>query len=170
MPGMEVRPAESEGDLDDVRRLFRAFVAGHRRRHTSDLDLIDAYVDHEAWEAEVAGLPGAYSPPDGALLLACEAGITLGCAAMKRLDADACEMNRLFVSPVARGHGAGRALATEVLHRARSAGYRRMYLDTPVRQTEAIALYRSLGFEQVEAYDDVPDALREWLVFFRLDL
>jgi hypothetical protein len=73
MSRMDVRLAETEADLDDVRRLFRAFLAWHRERHTDDLALIDAYFDDEAWEAEVAGLPGAYGPPDGALLLAREA-------------------------------------------------------------------------------------------------
>jgi len=76
----------------------------------------------------------------------------------------------MFVAPMARGGGVGRALADEVLTRGRAAGYRQMFLDTSVRQTEAITLYRTLGFEEVPPYYDVPDALREWLVFFRLDL
>jgi ribosomal protein S18 acetylase RimI-like enzyme len=43
-------------------------------------------------------------------------------------------------------------------------------LDTSVRQQEAIALYRDLGFTDVAAYHEVPDEMRDWLVFFRLDL
>ena len=170
MPGMQVRLAESEGDLDDVRRLWRSFVAWHRQAQPDDRDLVDAYFDDAAWEQELAGLPGEYGPPGGVLLLARDRDLTLGCVALRRLDDESCEMKRMFVSPVARRGGVGRALATEVLRCARDAGYRRMYLDTSVRQTEAIALYRSLGFEQVEAYHDVPEAMRSWLVFFALDL
>jgi GNAT superfamily N-acetyltransferase len=170
MSRMDVRLAETEADLDDVRRLFRAFLGWHRERHTDDLALIDAYFDDEAWEAEVAGLPGAYGPPDGALLLAREADLPLGCVGSKRLDDGACEMKRMFVAPIARGRGAGRILAEAVLERARSAGYRRMYLDTSIRQTEAIALYRSLGFVEVPAYHDMPEAMHGWLVFYCLDL
>ncbi len=45
-----------------------------------------------------------------------------------------------------------------------------MHLDTSIEQHEAIALYRSLGFEEVGPYYAVPEAMRDWLVFFRLDL
>src|SRR4249919_821813 len=164
MSGMDVRLAETEADLADVRRLFRAFVAWHRERHTDDLALIDTYFDDGAWETELAGLPGAYGPPDGVLLLVREADLTLGCVGSKRLDDESCEMKRMFVAPVARGRGAGRVLADAVVERVRAAGYRRMYLDTSVRQTEAIALYRSLGFVEVPAYYDLPEAMHGWLV------
>lgn len=167
---MHVRVAETEADLDDVRRLLRSFVAWHRERHTDDLHLIDAYFDVTGWEAELAGLPGSYGPPDGVLLLAGEAGISVGCVGAQRLDEESCEMKRLFVAPVARGSGAGRALAEAVIARARDLGYRRMYLDTSVRQTEAIGLYRSLGFVDAPAYHEVPEEMRDWLVFFCLEL
>jgi ribosomal protein S18 acetylase RimI-like enzyme len=167
---MRVEQAEGEADLEEVRRLFRAFVAWHRERHTSDAHLIDAYFDDTAWQRELAGLPGDYGAPGGSLLLARQAGVVLGCIAAQPLDDETIEMKRLFVAPTARHHGAGRALAEELLTRARAGGYRRMMLDTSVRQTEAIALYRSLGFVECEAYHDVPEQLLGWLAFFRLDL
>jgi putative acetyltransferase len=170
MAALDVHLAESDRDLDDVRRLFHSFVAWHREHHTEDLALIEAYFDEAAWERELADLPGAYVPPDGALLLAREADVALGCAAAKRLDDESCEMKRMFVAPMARGGGAGRALADDLLTRARAGGYRQMFLDTSVRQTEAITLYRSLGFEEVPPYYDVSEAMRDWLVFFRLEL
>lgn len=167
---MHVRPAETDDDLDEVRRLFRAFVSWHRQRHPGDLHLLDAYFDEAEWQGELTDLPGAYAPPDGTLLLCYEKGLALGCVAAKRIGPDSCEMKRIFVAPTARGHGAGRALAEAVVDRARDAGYRHVYLDTSVRQTEAIELYRSLGFVDSEPYYDVPEELLGWLVFFRLDL
>ena len=77
----------------------------------------------------------------------------------------------MFVPPMARGRGSGRALALGPARRGRGTpGTTRMYLDTSVRQTEAIALYRDLGFEEVEPYYEVPDAMLGWLTFFSLDL
>lgn len=167
---MDVRRAESESDLEEVRRLFRSFVAWHRQRHVDDRELIDAYFDGAAYDREVEGLPGAYAPPDGAVYLCWDTGLPIGCVGMKRIDERRCEMKRMFVAPTARGRGAGRALADAVLTAAREAGYAEMYLDTSTRQTEAIALYRDLGFEQVEPYYDVPAEVTGWLVFFRLSL
>jgi ribosomal protein S18 acetylase RimI-like enzyme len=167
---MDVRPAETEEDLAEVRRLFTSFLSWHRQRHVEDLDLIDAYFDGAAYQEEIDGLPGAYAPPDGALLVCWDTGLATGCVALKRRDDVSCEMKRMFVAPTARARGAGRALAVAVVARAREAGYREMYLDTSVRQTEAIALYRDLGFEEVAPYYDVPEAMVGWLTFFRREL
>ncbi|MGH1564029.1 GNAT family N-acetyltransferase [Mumia sp. DW29H23] len=165
---MDVRAATTPADLDEARRLFRAFVSWHRERHVDDRDLIDAYFDDAAFERELAGLPGAYAEPDGSLLLAWEDDRALGCVASRRLADATCEMKRMFVDPAGRHRGVGTALGEAVVAQARSAGYRAMYLDTSVRQGEAMALYRRLGFVEVEPYYALPPPLRDWLVFFRL--
>ena len=165
-----VRAAASPAELDQARILFRAFVAWHRDRHAADLDLIDRYFDDAEFERELAGLPGAYAPPSGRLLLAWADGTAAGCAALRRIDDQSCEMKRMFVSPAARGIGVGRALGTELIRAARDQAYTGMYLDTSLRQAEALSLYRSLGFSEVEPYYDTPRPLRDWLVFLKLDL
>lgn len=163
---LEVVDARSPEQLEQARGLIRALVAWHRRRHVDDLHLIDAYFDEAKFEAELAGLPGAYEP----LLLATVDGEAAGCVALRRLDRDACEMKRMYVDERFRGLGAGRALTERVLSDARALGYRAMRLDTSVRQTEALTLYRSSGFEPVEPYYDVADELRGWLVFMERTL
>jgi GNAT superfamily N-acetyltransferase len=79
-------------------------------------------------------------------------------------------MKRMFVSPAAQRRGVRRALGTELIRAARDETYRSMYLDTSIRQAEALSLYRSLGFVDVAPYYDTPQQLRDWLVFLRLDL
>ena len=163
-----VRDAESRADLEEVRRLFRAFVAWHRAREGQDQARVSAYFDDQAWEAELENLPGPYAASEGgALLLAWQHAEALGCVALRQFDDESCEMKRMYVDGAGRGHGAGRALAEAVIERARGLGYTAMYLDTSTEQHEAIGLYRSLGFEQVEPYYDVAPQQREWLVFFR---
>jgi putative acetyltransferase len=156
--------------LDHVRALMRAFIAWHRARHQQDLALIDSYFDADAFEAELAGLPGKYAPPRGRLLLATVGDQPAGCVALREIDGTRCEMKRMFVYPERQGHGVGRALAEAIIRDARALAYRSMVLDTSIRQAEAQALYRRLGFRDIAPYYDLPQALRDWLVFMELPL
>ena len=97
-------------------------------------------------------LPAGYVPPSGALLLADLDATTVGCAAVRALDGDACELKRLYVRPGARGHALGRRLTEAALAAARRLGYRRVRLDTLPTMTSAFALYRELGFREIEPY------------------
>lgn len=156
--------------LDQVRGLMRAFTDWHRQRHLEDIHLIDQYFDAAAFEEELASLPGKYAPPRGRLLLATQEGSPAGCVALREVDDHSCEMKRMFVYPRFHGKGVGRALAEAVIEEARAIGYRSMLLDTSIRQDEAQALYRRLGFQVIEPYYELPDALRDWLVFMELRL
>ena len=165
-----VRTPASAREIEQVRALIRDFVAWHRARHQQDLELIDRYFDPADFEHELASLPGKYGPPDGALLLATLEGEPAGCVALRRIDDTTCEMKRMFVPPALHGNGIGRALADAITDEARRLGYTSMVLDTSIRQKEAQSLYRKLGFQPTEPYYDMPDDVRDWLVFMRREL
>jgi len=57
--------------------------------------------------------------------------------------ADTCYLEDLFVSPHARGSGAGRALIEAVLERARERGWDKVYWHTRADNARARALYDS---------------------------
>jgi GNAT superfamily N-acetyltransferase len=165
-----IAPATSEDQLQAARTLMRAFVAWHRERHLEDLHLLDEYFDVRAFEAELASLPGKYSPPAGRLLVAQCEGEYAGCVALRPLGGDACEMKRMFVYPQFQGRGIGGALAEAVIEEARSIGYALMRLDTSFRQAEAQTLYRKFGFERIDPYYELPDSMKNWLVFMQRTL
>jgi putative acetyltransferase len=106
--------------------------------------------------AELAGLPGAYAPPLGNLWLAKVEGEPAGCVAVRPLEPAIAELKRLYVRPAFRALKLGRRLVEVALTFAEGAGYSRIRLDTLPSMTAAQALYRSLGFEQVERYTPNP--------------
>ncbi|MDL2307378.1 GNAT family N-acetyltransferase [Desulfovibrio sp. OttesenSCG-928-C06] len=141
--------------LDSIRELFTEY--------TEALGLDLAF---QGFAEELAALPGKYAGPDGRLYLASLDGEAAGCIALRRFDAECCEMKRLYVRDKFRGRSLARRLAGLVIADARAAGYRYMLLDTMRSMRAAGSLYASLGFVEVEPYYHNPfDA-----VFYRLDL
>jgi predicted N-acetyltransferase YhbS len=146
-----IRTLTSTDDMEPVRVLFREYAA------SLNFDLC-----FQNFEQELAELPGQYVPPSGCLLLATAGDEPAGCVALKKLADGVCEMKRLYVRGQHRGTGLGRTLAEQIIQEARRLGYQAMRLDTiPSVMGSAVALYRSLGFQDIPAYcfNPVPGAL-----------
>lgn len=105
------------------------------------------------FDQELASLPGDYAPPDGRLVLAIQREAAAGCVALHKIDADRCEMKRLYVRPQFRGLGLGLNLAQRVIAEARKIGYKYLRLDTvEPKMATAVAMYRRLGFREIAPY------------------
>ena len=147
---VEIRAADSKSDWVTARELFEEYAA------SLGFDL-----SFQDFDREVASLPGDYASPRGVVLLALDGSAAAGCIALRPLAAETCEMKRLYVRPSHRGTGLGKRLAEAILAEARALGYRRMRLDTVPGMEAAIALYRALGFRDIEPYraNPIPGAL-----------
>ena len=138
--------ATSLDQIAKARQLFREYSAW------LGIDLC-----FQNFEKELAELPGDYVPPNGRLLLAYDNGELVGCVALRKIGDGSCEMKRLFVRDRFRGKGIGRLLIETIIRNAKEIGYERMLLDTlPPRMNDAIALYRSIGFNEIAPYYDNP--------------
>lgn len=124
-----------------IRRLFREY------QQDLGVDLC-----FQSFEEELAGLPGRYGPPGGAILLAHHGRRAAGCVALRDLGKGVCEMKRMFVRPRFRGLGIGRALAEAIVAEGRRLRYRTMKLDTVPKLETALGIYKSLGFRNTPPY------------------
>lgn len=98
------------------------------------------------------------TPPAGLLLVARLRARPIGCGALKLHPGAPAELKRMWVAPEARGLGVGRRLLQELERHARQAGVDVLRLETNRVLTEAIALYRSSGYHEVEPFNDEPYA------------
>ena len=139
---MRIIQAETSADLQHVRELFAEYV-----------EWLEINLCFQNYEKELAELPGDYAPPTGRLLIAYEDKEVAGCIALRNLGDGVCEMKRLYVRPAFRGERLGWKLVELVLEEARTIGYERIRLDTlPGKMDRAIAMYRTLGFKDIDPY------------------
>lgn len=68
---------------------------------------------------------------------------------IRRIDADTCELRKMYMLPHMRGRGLGRQLLEYALGKAAELGYRRVTLETASPLKEAIALYQKYGFTEI---------------------
>lgn len=99
---------------------------------------------------------------DVAFLVCFDGPVPVGCVALQHVDQTTGEVMRMFVQPTHRGRGVGRALLAAVEELAVRRGMRRLRLDTMTELYEALAMYRSSGYGDVEPYNDNPVA-DHWL-------
>lgn len=137
---------QSLEEIETVRSLFRDYQL------ELGFDLC-----FQGFEEELEKLPGVYSEPKGAILIAISENEIIGVVALKQLEPTVCEMKRLYVKPAYRKEKIGRNLVQEVIKIAKLLKYEIMKLDTLERLKPAINLYLQFGFEETEPYNYNPD-------------
>lgn len=142
----EIRVVDPAGA--DARRCLRAYFAELNRRAASRFD------PARGTSAE----PHELREPVGAFVIAYQRDEPVGCGAVKHHPDAPSDIKRMWVAESARGLGLGRRLLEELEALARKRGAPATRLDTNKALIEAIAMYRSAGYEEVPAFNDEPFA------------
>ncbi len=140
-PRIDIAEATSPEDVAAVKRLFIEYA-----------DYLDENLCFQGFDAEMDTFPAIYKQ----LLLARVDGEAAAAIGLKDLGQGICEMKRLYARPAFQGLGLGRALCRRLLDNARGFGFSAMRLDTLPRLEAAIAIYRELGFVEIDEYYDNP--------------
>ena len=153
---MKVRIKPAYDEIDSVKELFTQYT-----------EMLGVNLDFQNYEQELEHLPGKYALPDGRLYIACADNKAIGCIALRKINDTICEMKRLYVRPEFRGKKIGQLLAEQIISDAAKLKYEYMVLDTFTSLKSAIALYKKLGFYEIEPYYQNP---LENVVYMRLEL
>lgn len=146
-----VRFEEIEVTRDAARRAIDSYFAELDARFPTGFDG-DVYHDEDA---------ANMTPPNGCFVVIRSATQTLGCGGVQNLQPGVGEIKRMWIDPSMRGLGLGRRLLQHLEERVRELGNRTVRLDTNSTLTEALALYHSAGYREIEPYNDNPYA-RHW--------
>jgi GNAT superfamily N-acetyltransferase len=126
---------------------------GHRHVRRLAANLAEELLERHGRPGSGGEPPASdFEPPDGAFLVGYVDGEPVACGGVCRYDARTAEIRRMYVVPAARGRGLSREVLAALEEEARASGYDAVRLETGYRQSEAIALYRSSGYEPIERY------------------
>ncbi|MEO6472061.1 MAG: GNAT family N-acetyltransferase [Aeromicrobium sp.] len=92
-----------------------------------------------------------FNGPNGAFFMVYVENVPAGMGGWRRLGDDA-EIKRMYVRPAFQRQGIARAVLTHLEKTAAEAGITRLILETGLVQPEAVALYRSAGYENIPAF------------------
>lgn len=151
--------------MAEIERLFVASqvqIAVMNTRSPEARYCIRAYFEEISARFE-DGFDPALTLPAGDAELCAPAGLFLvatlheepvGCGGLKLPAATGtAEIKRVWISPTVRGMGLGKRILTELEREATTHGAHTIRLDTNRALTEAIAMYRSAGYDEVAAFN-----------------
>jgi DNA-binding MarR family transcriptional regulator/GNAT superfamily N-acetyltransferase len=161
-PAQQVRLVEAMGEVERLLTASTVRIAPIDPTHPDARHCLRSYV-RELSERFDTGFDPARSisatreeliPPAGLMLLARMGTEPVGCGAVKFHADGRAEIKRMWVASSARGLGLGRRLLEELERHAADRGIHTLRLETNRQLTEAMAMYRAAGFQEVPAFND----------------
>ena len=116
--------------------------------HNLALEHAGAHGGSGPWDDDLSAIRETYLEGGGEFLVGVEGQQIVAMGALRRCDADCAELRRMRVHPAVQRRGLGRCLLHRLEERALELGYRRLVLDTTVRQLAAQALYCNEGYSE----------------------
>lgn len=107
---------------------------------------------------EQSGVPdlSKMNPPHGTFVIARLEDLAVGCVGIKGGDDGFAEVKRMWIAPAARGLGLARTMMLHAEDAARALGIETLRLDTNSALFEAVSLYQSMGWVEIDPFNDDP--------------
>jgi DNA-binding MarR family transcriptional regulator len=142
----EIRRVDPAGA--DAQRCIAAYVAELNRRSERGFDPAKG----------ISAEPHELQPPAGLFLVAYRRGDAVGCGGVKHHPGAPSEIKRMWVADNARGLCIARRILADLEQDAIRSGASVARIETSATLFEAMELYRSVGYVEVEPFNDEPFA------------
>ena len=101
--------------------------------------------------------PAEFAFPVGIFLIGSDGENALACGGIRLTTPGVAELKRMYVRPSARRQGIARLLLARLEDEARALGAAQLRLETGLGQPEAVAMYRSAGYDDTEPFGHYAD-------------
>ncbi len=162
----------------DTRQLIPGITLRHARQSDSQAVIGLVTFVHEEYRYEMDldrrdrdlfDIPAFYPPSQACFfVLEDESGRIVGAGAIKQISEKDAELCRFYFYPEYRARGIGKRLLDELIAFARTAGYRRLILETHTDMVEADRFYRKHGFTEIPVYSGEPPEYSNLAFEYRL--
>lgn len=99
-----------------------------------------------------------------------ETGTAIGTVSLIPVNNGRVELAKMGVSELSRGTGAGRALMTAAIKAAREMGASNVWIESNRTLNAALTLYRSVGFQELQADNALHTPYQRCDIQMELDL
>lgn len=145
------RPSAADSGADGVE------IAERSPSHPDAARLLNAFYQEQLGRygfADPVETSSSEHASGGVFVVMYQNALPAGCGGYRWFDRAAAtvEIRKLYVTPQERGRGAGRALLAWLERHAAAAGARRAILETGVRNSAALRLFTSAGYQPVTRY------------------
>jgi len=153
---INIRPIEPP-EVPIARELI--YRVAHQVFHdTRPLEESIAYYDSRGTLSDMEDVQTSYFENNGIFLVITDDEQIIGTGAIRQIDAEICELKRVWLLFEYHGKGLGYRMIQELFTFAREKGYQRIRLETDRNeQKRAFELYRRLGFYEIPRYSDHQD-------------
>ena len=86
----------------------------------------------------------------------------VGCGSLIQIEPEVGQIRRMWVNPVLRGHGIGRRLLSALEGAGAVSGYEFIRLEVYEALTEALLLFETSGYVQVDPWEQSPPDLKAY--------
>ena len=125
------------------RREIEDLVFGILRSYGLALDL-------DGTDRDLADIESNYLARGGVFdVIVNDQGAIVGTIGLYPLDETTIELRKMYFDATIRGRGLGKRLLSEMIKKAKSLGYLRIYLETASVLKQAVRLYECAGFKAV---------------------